>query len=70
MEWLLLALTTGGAVTYTARRISARRADRRAQAEILEEMRTLRPRRDVDLSPARDPHRPGVHTICDAARLA
>lgn len=28
-------------MTYTARRISARRADRRAQAEILEEMRRL-----------------------------
>ena len=41
MEWLLLALTAGGAVTYAARRVTARRADLRAQAEVLDQMRRL-----------------------------
>lgn len=41
MEWLLLALTAGGAATYTARRVQARRADRKAQADMLDEMRRL-----------------------------
>lgn len=41
MEWLLLALAAAGGGTYTARRITARRADRRAQAEVLDQMRRL-----------------------------
>lgn len=41
MEWLLLALTAGGAGTYAARRLTARRADRRAQVEVLEQLRRL-----------------------------
>jgi uncharacterized membrane protein YgcG len=41
MEWLLLALTAGGAGTYAARRLTARRADRKAQAGVLEQLRRL-----------------------------
>lgn len=41
MEWLLLALTAGGAVAFAGRRLTARRADRREQAEVLDQMRRL-----------------------------
>ena len=41
MEWLLLALAAGGAVTYSARRVTAARADRQAQAMVLDQLRRL-----------------------------
>jgi hypothetical protein len=41
MEWLLLALAAGGAATWTARRLSSLRADRREQAVVLDQMRRL-----------------------------
>jgi hypothetical protein len=41
MEWLLLALAAGGAATWTARRFSSLRADRREQADVLDQMRRL-----------------------------
>ena len=41
MEWLLLALAAGGAVTYSARRVTTARADRQAQAVVLDQLRRL-----------------------------
>ncbi|WP_322919176.1 hypothetical protein [Nocardioides renjunii] len=41
MEWLLLALAAGATVPYAARRVRDRRAERRGQVEVLDEMRRL-----------------------------
>ncbi len=41
IEWLLLALAAGGTVTYAARRAMAGQAERRVQAELLDQMRRL-----------------------------
>lgn len=41
MEWLILALAAGGSATYAARRAMAAWAERKAQGELLEQMRRL-----------------------------